>query len=290
MSSNKTKIIINQHKKNMKVLNAVNYIFLEEINNFKFTKISKYNKSKFIYQKIYNDFILINSLIDNKDFFNSATILRSTYENIMYIIASSYDDNIEIKIDIYPKILRKTVKENYTNFLNDDFEEKYFDDIYDYLCKIVHISSIKELLSEMNETSKYRRHLLCNLKCITIFIEHIYLSFLNSKVNNDENSFYLNLFSISAYTSWINMILLNYNVKIAKSFTNKYIFESDNKYVQESINEIKNTDNILFKYNEVINEEIKKIGIQADLQIKNSKYADVVYKILNDNKVNIDNL
>ena len=111
MSSNKTKIIINQHKKNMKVLNAVNYIFLEEINNFIFTKISKYNKSKFIYQKIYNDFILINSLIDNKDFFNSATILRSTYENIMYIIASSYDDNIEIKINTNPKRLRKTVKE-----------------------------------------------------------------------------------------------------------------------------------------------------------------------------------
>ena len=175
MSSNKTKIIIKQHKKNMKVLNAVNYIFLEEINNFIFTKISKYNKSKFIYQKIYNDFILINSLIDNKDFFNSATILRSTYENIMYIIASSYDDNIEIKINTNPKRLRKTVKENYTKFLNDDFEEKYFDDIYNYLCKIVHISSIKELLSEMNETSKYSRHLLCNLKCITIFIEHIYL-------------------------------------------------------------------------------------------------------------------
>ena len=290
MSSNKTKIIINQHKKNMKVLNAVNYIFLEEINNFKFTKISKYNKSKFIYQKIYNDFILINSLIDNKDFFNSATILRSTYENIMYIIASSYDDNIEIKINTNPKRLRKTVKENYTKFLNDDFEEKYFDDIYNYLCKIVHISSIKELLSEMNETSKYSRHLLCNLKCITIFIEHIYLSFLNSKVNSEKNSFYLNLFSISTYTSWINMILLNYNVKNAKSFTNKYIFESDNKYVQENIDEIKKTDDILFKYNEAINEEIKKIGIQADLQIKNTKYADVVYKILNDNKVNVDNL
>ena len=37
---------MNDYKKCMRILNCANHVYLDEIDNFEFKKISKYNKSK----------------------------------------------------------------------------------------------------------------------------------------------------------------------------------------------------------------------------------------------------
>ena len=81
-------------------------------NNFEFKKISKYNKSKRIYEKISNDFKVVNQLINSDDLFNAATVLRTLYENIIYIIATSYDKELKICLDIKPGPIRKVLENN----------------------------------------------------------------------------------------------------------------------------------------------------------------------------------
>ena len=66
---------INGYKKCMRILNCANHIYLDEIDDFEFKKISKYNKSKNLYNKITHDFKLVNELIDKQDLLNAATIL-----------------------------------------------------------------------------------------------------------------------------------------------------------------------------------------------------------------------
>ena len=59
--------INSSYKKGIRVLRYANYVYLDEINSFNFKKISKYNKSKNIYDKVDYDFKLVNKLINNKD-------------------------------------------------------------------------------------------------------------------------------------------------------------------------------------------------------------------------------
>ena len=58
---------MNDYKKCMRILNCANHVYLDEIDNFEFKKISKYNKSKNLYNKITHDFKLVNELIDKID-------------------------------------------------------------------------------------------------------------------------------------------------------------------------------------------------------------------------------
>ena len=98
---------INDYKKCMKVLECAHRIYIDEIDNFEFKKISKYNKSRNMYNKISADFNVVNDLIEKEDLFNAATVLRTLYENIIYIIATSYDKKMIVTLDTTPKELRK---------------------------------------------------------------------------------------------------------------------------------------------------------------------------------------
>ena len=201
------------YKKSMKILDCANYIYLDEIDKFEFYKISKYRKSKYLYDKIARDFKLINVLIDNHDLLNAATILRTVYENIIYVIVTSYDKKINITLETVPRDLRPILENNCSEIFTDYFEKEDFNAIYKYLCKIVHPSSLKELLSYMVKTIKYQNYLLGNLKYIMIAIEYMYLNFLNKKIGNEESRFDLNLIDLCSYINFINVsyfIVLKY--------------------------------------------------------------------------------
>ncbi len=112
--TNKINLIINTNKYNqlIRYLNFVNYVYLDEIRKFKFSMISKYYNSIYIYDEILKDFNIINELIIKKDIFNAIAILRTTYENIIYIIATSYDKKIIINENTMPGKLREIVENN----------------------------------------------------------------------------------------------------------------------------------------------------------------------------------
>lgn len=172
---------MNDYKKCMKLLNCANYVFSDEIDCFEFKKISKYTKSKPTYEKVKADFKLVNELINRQDLLNAATVLRTLYENIIYIIATSYDKEIKTTLDTSPGKLRKVLVENCSSIFTDYFEPEDFNNIYKYLCKFIHPCSLKELVSYMDKTIKYKNYLLGNLKYMMLVIEYMYLNFLNKK-------------------------------------------------------------------------------------------------------------
>lgn len=269
------------YKNCMKFLKCVNYIYLDEIKDFEFKKISKYTKSKYLYDKVNNDFELINELIDKQDLLNAATLLRTLYENIIYIIATSYVKKCIITLDTEPWKLRKVLEDNCSTIFTDYFDKQDFNDIYKYLCKIVHPSSLKEILSYMNKTFKYKNYLLGNLKYIMLSIEYMYLNFLNKKVRNEESKLDLNLIDASTYVNLVNISYFAIDVKDSKSFIKRYFYyDTDNKYVVDNKNQVNELYDTLITKKVLIEKDVKELTKALDLQINESKYKADVDRLL----------
>lgn len=269
------------YKKCMKFLKCVNYIYLDEIKNFEFKKISKYTKSKYLYDKVKCDFELINELIDKQDLLNAATLLRTLYENIIYIIVTSYDKKFIVKIDTPPRDFRKVLENNCNTIFTDYFDKEDFNEIYKSLCKLVHLSSLKEILSYMNKTIKYKNYLLGNLKYIMLSIEYMYLNFLNKKVKNEESKFDLNLIDASTYVNLVNVSYFAVDVKDSKSFIKRYFYyDTDNKYVVDNKNQVNELYDTLITKKDLIEKDVKELTKALDLQINESKYKADVDRLL----------
>lgn len=272
---------MNDYKKCMKLLNCANYVYLDEIDNFEFKKISKYNKSKYLYNKVTSDFKLVNELIDRQDVLNAVTILRTSYENIIYIIAKSYDKSINITLDTAPRDLRKILEDNCNNIFTDYFEKEDFNEIYKYLCKIVHPSSMKEIMSYMSKTTKYKNYLLGNLRYMTILIEFMYLNFLNKKIGNEENKLDLNFIDLCTYVNLVNVNYFIIDVKDSKSFINRYFYyDTNNKYVTDNQERLKEVYTELINKNDLVISDITELTKALDEQIKNSRYVVEIKRIL----------
>ena len=272
---------INNYKKCMKILSCANRVYIEEINNFEFKKISKYNKSKNLYNKIVYDFELVNELIERKDLLNAATILRTLYENIIYVIAMSYDNKIEITLKTSPKDLRSILENNCGKIFSSYFEKEDFNEIYKYLCKIVHPSSLKEILSDMTNSIKYENYLLNNLKYIMVIIEYLYLNFLNKRIGKQENDFYLNFIDVCTYVNLVNINYFLYDVKDDKSFVKKYFYyDTEKKFITESQDKIKEVYEIMSNEKQLVEENIKNLTKNLAHQIKNSKYNEIIEMML----------
>ena len=269
------------YKKCMKLLNCANYVFSDEIDCFEFKKISKYTNSKPTYEKVKVDFELVNELINRQDLLNAATVLRTLYENIIYIIATSYDKKIKTTLDTSSGELRKVLVENCSLIFTDYFEPEDFNNIYKYLCKIIHPCSLKELVSYMNKTFKYKNYLLGNLKYMMLVIEYMYLNFLNKKIGNDESKFDLNLIDLCTY---VNMMTITYyinDVKDSKSFIKRYFYyDTNNKYIIENQEKIKVVYETLIDKKDLVEEDIKELTKALDCQINKSKYKVIIADIL----------
>lgn len=272
---------MNDYKKCMKLLNCANYVFNDEIDCFEFKKISKYTKSKPTYEKVKTDFKLVNELIDREDLLNGATILRTLYENIIYIIATSYDKEIKTTLDTSPGELRKVLVENCGSIFTDYFEPKDFNNIYKYLCKIIHPCSLKELVSYMNKTIKYKNYLLGNLKYMMLVIEYMYLNFLNKKIGNEESKFDLNFIDLCTYVNLMNVAYYINDVKDSKSFIKRYFYyNTNNKYIIENQENIKVVYETLIDKKDLVEEDIKELAKALDYQINESKYKVIITNIL----------
>lgn len=272
---------MNDYKKCMKLLNCANYVFSDEIDCFEFKKISKYTKSKPTYEKVKVDFELANELINRQDLLNAATVLRALYENIIYIIATSYDKEIKITLNTSPGELRKVLVENCSSIFTDYFEPEDFNSIYKYLCKIIHPCSLKELVSYMNKTIKYKNYLLGNLKYIMLVIEYMYLNFLNKKIGNNESKFDLNFIDLCTYVNLMNIAYYINDVKDSKSFIKRYFYyDTNNKYITENQETVKVVYKTLLDKKELVEEDIKELTKSLDYQINESKYKTIITDIL----------
>ena len=272
---------MNDYKKCMKLLNCANYVFSDEIDCFEFKKISKYTKSKPTYEKVKVDFELVNELINRQDLLNAATVLRTLYENIIYIIATSYDKEIKITLNKSSRELRKVLVENCSLIFTDYFEPEDFNNIYKYLSKIIHPCSLKELVSYMNKTFKYKNYLLGNLKYMMLVIEYMYLNFLNKKIGNEESKFDLNLIDLCTYVNMMNITYYINDVKDSKSFIKRYFYyDTNNKYIIENQEKIKVVYETLIDKKDLVEEDIKELTKALDCQVNESKYKVIIADIL----------
>ncbi len=279
---------INDYKKCMNVLECAHLVFIDEIENFKFKKISKYTRSRRVYNKISYDFKKVNEQLKEEDLFNAVTILRTLFENIMYIIATSYDKSIKVTIDTLPGELRNIVEKNVNSLFTDYFEEKDFNNLYKYLCKIVHPSSMKELVSYLSNTIKYKKYMLNNIKYIMVIIEYMYLNYLNKKIKNDESVFDLNFIDCCTYVNLVNISYFLISIKSGMSVVKRYMFyDTNNKYIEEN----KKICNELIKEitngHDVIKKDIRELSLALDEQINKSKYKDIVNSILSSKKTEV---
>ena len=272
---------INDYKKCMKILECAHGIYIDEIDNFEFKKISKYNKSRHMYNKISADFKVVNNLIEKEDLFNAATVLRTLYENIVYIIATSCNKKIIVSLDTVPRELRKVLEDNCNIIFTDYFEKEDFNNIYKYLCKIVHPSSMKELVSYLVNTVKYKSYMLNNLKYMMIVIEYMYLNYLNKKIENEENKFHLNFVDICTYVNLVNISYFTMSVKNSISTIKRFMYyDTRNKYIEENEKICEQLSSELKNNKTSIEKNIKELTKELDMQINESKYKELISTIL----------
>lgn len=208
-------------------------------------------------------------------------MLRTLYENIIYIIATSYDKKIKTTLDTSPGELRKVLVENCSSIFTDYFEPEDFNNIYKYLCKFIHPCSLKELVSYMNITIKYKNYLLGNLKYMTLVIEYMYLNFLNKKIGNEESKFDLNFIDLCTYVNLMNIAYYINDVKDSKNFIKRYFYyDKNNKYIIENQEMIKVVYETLIDKKDLVEEDIKELTKTLDCQINESKYKVIIAEIL----------
>ena len=273
---------INDCKKCVAFLECAHFVFIDEMETFEFKKISKYNKSKRIYEKIISDFKLVNQLICFEDLFNAATILRTLYENIIYIIITSYNAKLEIGLDMSPGQLRKLLEDNCDHLFTDFFDKKDFNYIYKYLCKVIHSCSMKELLSYLSSTIKCKKHLLINLKYTMILIKYMYLNYLRKRLKMDESQFDLNFIDCCTYVNLINISLFLKNMKNGMHIVKKYmIYDINNKYIKDNKKRCDELSTLLVENDKEIAKNAVVLLEELEKQINDSKYKEVIYSILN---------
>ena len=268
---------INDYKKCMRVLECAHSFFVDEIYSFDFKRISKYKKSKHVYNKVAFDFERVNELIKEEDLFNAATVLRTLYENIIYIIATSYDKSVRMTLDTAPIELRTVLENNIDILFTNYFEKKDFNNLYKYLCKIIHPSSMKELVAYLNDTIKYKNYMLNNLKYIMVIIEYMYLNYLNKRVGNIENEFDLNFIDYCTYVNLVNISYYLSSIKDGMNVVKRFMYyDTNNKYVEDNKKICLELAEGIKKDGSKIEKNIMKLTKELDKQISESKYKDIM--------------
>ena len=269
------------YKNMMRIFEVSNYIFLDEIKNFEFKKISKYNKSRHIYNKVHNDFILVNELLQKSDLLNGSIILRASFENITYLICTLYDRNIKISLDLNPRFFRKILKEKCNVFFSDYFCAEDFDYIYNYLSKLTHPSSFKEIMAYLNTKKQYTKYLLNNLKYMTLVIEFMYLDYLNKVLNND-NKMNQNLINFCSYANLVNIVCFANSMKESFGLIKKYFYyDVNSNFISGIKEEFTKTYELLLNNTDCIKENINRIGMELENQISDSKYKYAITDLIN---------
>lgn len=273
-----------QYRQVMRFQDCTNYVYLNRISEIRFRKISKYKNAKEIFSKIYNDLCFVNELLKKQDIINSATILRTTYENIIYIIATSYDLNLKVGLDNPPWQFRDVLEKHCDEIFSENIDKELFNDIYRFLCKIVHPCSLKECVTYIDNNRIYKKYVLNNIKYAMLMIEYIYLDFYNKKLNIVDE-LCDSLSDVLDYVYFFNLIQFSKLVKKDKNIVKKYFLnDSSNPYVREQQKSIIELSEYLKNHPKEFDERKIETLKRADEMINKSEFKDEFFKMLNDYK------
>ena len=177
----------NGYKALVSLLDVFHFVNLQELNSINEKSVSSYRNSKFAFKEIKREFEYVFSLLNDKKGIMAGVLMRNIYEDMMYFIATSINPEISVSITSPADQFRKYVRENFATCFDDLFEVDDLRQFYKHLCKIVHVTSIKECINYLESSNKYCDYIITELKCEAIMLECIFLDYLHrqKKYNHD---------------------------------------------------------------------------------------------------------
>lgn len=270
------------YKKIMRFLDVANYIYLDIISNYKYDQITGYDKSKYLFMEITTEFKYIYSLLDEGKILMATCLLRNVYEEILYIMATSHDKNLDVNVKSNPSDFRDIVRENVGDLISDYFESEDIILLYNHLSKLTHVTNLKEVTSYLMKTKKYNGYISNEIKFLVLLIEYMYVTFLTSKVDFEERDLCLNSIYVANYIEIINMLYYIANSDYTERYLKKYFMgEKNQKYLVKQNEELKKVLEDFAIKKDNIDITIKKVAKELDIQLKESKYIEKVNEIFN---------
>lgn len=216
---------------------------------------------------------------------SSMILLRSTFENILFLMNIVFDPDIideykKVKNNIKPIKLKSEIIENWDKYFTTIMESKEqteveIKNIYDLLSKFVHPNCIRSTTS-MIEKDKNKSEIIKYLYMQNITsVLLLYFDFISKYLNTEANLIY----SIFLYEIICLLVFIQINIDKIKEL------EQYNDYMYLHINEkdIQGYTNIISKeinqISEINNNEWKKIINNLKEELNKSKYKQKIKEL-----------
>ena len=267
--------------KSIKILDISNAVYIDIIEKYDFKSITNYKNSKYLFKEISNELNEITELLNNNKILMAVCLLRNVYEEIMYIIATSYYDNLDIDFMTKAGYFKDIVADNCNELLGDIYTSEEIKGIYSYLSKITHVTNIKEAVSYLSGNKRIKGYIVNEIKYVCLIIENLYITFLNKKSKLD-NSMCDNIISVAGYVELINTMYYVANSTGETKRIESYFYGEKNKKYLEKQKELMISDFKELQSNkDEISRSIKIISKELDKQLAENNYTEMVNKILN---------
>ena len=267
--------------KSIKILDISNAVYIDIIEKYDFKSITNYKNSKYLFKEISNELNEIAELLNNNKILMAVCLLRNVYEEIMYIIATSYYDNLDIDFMTKAGYFKDIVADNCNELLGDIYTSEEIKGIYSYLSKITHVTNIKEAVSYLSGNKRIKRYIVNEIKYVALIIENLYITFLNKKSKLD-NSMCDNIISVAGYVELINTMYYVANSTGETKRIESYFYGEKNKKYLEKQKELMISDFKELQSNkDELSRSIKIISRELDKQLAENNYTEMVNRILN---------
>lgn len=267
--------------KSIKILDISNAVYIDIIEKYDFKSITNYKNSKYLFKEISNELNEITELLSNNKTLMAVCLLRNVYEEIMYIIATSYCDNLDIDFMTKAGYFKDIVSDNCNELLGDIYTSDEIKGIYSYLSKITHVTNIKEAVSYLSGNKRIKGYIVNEIKYVSLIIENLYITFLNKKSKLD-NSMFDNIISVAGYVELINTMYYVANSTGETKRIESYFYGEKNKKYLEKQKELMISDFKELQSNkDELSRSIKIISRELDKQLAENNYTEIVNRILN---------
>ena len=267
--------------KSIKILDISNAVYIDIIEKYIFKSITNYKNSKYLSKEISNELNEITELLNNNKILMAVCLLRNVYEEIMYIIATSYCDNLDIDFMTKAGYFKDIVADNCNELLGDIYTSDEIKGIYSYLSKITHVTNIKEAVSYLSGNKRIKGYIVNEIKYVSLIIENLYITFLNKKSKHD-NSMCDNIISVAGYVELVNTMYYVANSTGETKRIESYFYGEKNKKYLEKQKELMISDFKELQSNkDELSRSIKIISKELDKQLAENNYTEMVNKILN---------
>ena len=267
--------------KSIKILDISNAVYIDIIEKYDFKNITNYKNSKYLFKEISNELNEITELLNSNKTLMAVCLLRNVYEEIMYIIATSYYDNLDIDFMTKAGYFKDRVADNCNELLGDIYTSEEIKEIYSYLSKITHVTNIKEAVSYLSCNKRIKGYIVNEIKYVTIIIENLYITFLNKKSNID-NSMFDNIISVAGYVELINtMYYVANSTGETKRIESYFYGEKNKKYLEKQKKLMISDFKELQSNKDELSRSIRIISKELDKQLAENNYTEMVNRILN---------